>query len=297
MKKEEVYLKSSSDGLKLFTSYFIPKTKPKGIVQFSHGMDEYQDYYYDMMKYFTNKGYITVINDHRGHGKSVKTDDDLGYFYDETSKYVVDDLHDVTKFIKEKYKNIPVYLFGHSMGSLIARSYIKKYDNEIDKLIVCGSPGDIPVPNIQYAVLKIIKKIKGDRYRSKIINSMALTDEPAEKWLSINKEYVKEYKNDYKCQFIFTINGFMNLVNLVKDIYHDKNLKAGNKDMDILFIAGSDDIILEGTKNFHKGINILKNAGYKNVDYIMYDGFKHAIFKDDEKKICKDVLEFIEDGG
>ena len=72
MKKESLYIESSSDGLKLFTTYFIPKGKPKGIIQFSHGMCEYQDYYYELMEFFTNKGYVTIINDHRGHGKSIK---------------------------------------------------------------------------------------------------------------------------------------------------------------------------------------------------------------------------------
>ncbi len=294
MKKEELYITSSSDGLKIFTTYFIPKGKPKGIIQLSHGMCEYQNYYYDMMKFFTNKGYVTIINDHRGHGKSIKDIKDLGYFYDESSRFVVDDLLDVTKFIKEKYKDLPVYMFGHSMGSLIVRSYIKRYDKEIDKLIVCGSPGDIPVPRAQMVVLKIMKLFKGDRYRSKFINSVALTDLPADKWLSNNKEYVKEYKKDPKCKFIFTLNGFMNLVNLVTDIYHDKNWAMNNKKLNILFVAGSDDIILEGMKHFHKGINILKKIGYKNVDYKLYDGYKHVIFKDNEELVENDILEFIE---
>ena len=295
MKKESLYIESSSDGLKLFTTYFVPKDKPKGIIQFSHGMCEYQDYYYELMEFFTKKGYVTIINDHRGHGKSIKDEKDLGYFYDETSNFVVNDLLDVTKFIKSKFKDLPVYMFGHSMGSLIVRSYIKKYDKEIEKLIICGSPGDIPVPKLQMIVLKLIKCFKGDRYRSKFINSVALTDEPAQKWLSINKEYVKEYKKDPKCKFIFTLNGFMNLTNLVYDIYHDKNWALKNKNLNILFIAGSDDIIIEGTKNFHKGINILKNLGYKHIDYKLYDGYKHVIFKDNFELVSKDMLDFFEE--
>ena len=293
MKKESLFLESSSDGLKIYTTYFVPKGEPKGIIQLAHGMCEYQDYYYELMEFFTKNGYVTIINDHRGHGKSIKNNKDLGYFYDETSKYVVDDLYDVTKFIKEKYKNLPVYLFGHSMGSLIIRSYIKKYDKEIDKLIVCGSPGDIPVPKIQMLVLKIIKLFKGEMYRSKFINSVALTNLPAQKWLSINNEYVKEYKKDPKCKFIFTLNGFMNLVNLVEDIYHDKNWALKNKNLDIIFIAGSDDIITGGTKSFLKGVNKLKEVGYKNVEYKLYDGYKHVIFKDNFELVSKDILDFI----
>ena len=87
------------------------------------------------MEYLSNNGYVCVINDHRGHGNSVKDKKDLGYFYTEDTNFIIDDLHDVTKYIKEKYSNQKLYLFSHSMGTLVARGYMQKYDNEIEKII------------------------------------------------------------------------------------------------------------------------------------------------------------------
>lgn len=294
MNKDSFYLDSNCDGLKIYVTTFIPKGKIKGIVQFAHGMAEHQIYYYDFMEYLCNKGYLCVINDHRGHGKSVKDINDLGYFYEESGNYVVEDLHQVTKYIKNKYKNLKVYLFGHSMGSLIVRKYIKKYDKDIDKLIVCGSPSINRARKLGLLSCRIIKLFRGDRYRSKFLNGMALTNMSPDKWLTTNMKYAKEYMNDKYCNYIFTVNGFINLVYIMDDMYSSKNWNLNNKNIEIYFIAGRDDIVIKNEKEFMNSINFIKSVGYFNVTYKLYDNCKHAVFKDNPKEVYKDVLEFIE---
>ena len=74
------YIKSSSDGLKIELAYIIPKGEIKGIVQISHGMSENKERYFKFMEYLSENGYVCVINDHRGHGNSVKDKADLGYY-------------------------------------------------------------------------------------------------------------------------------------------------------------------------------------------------------------------------
>lgn len=295
MKKESFYLESNSDGLKLFVTTIIPKNKPKGIVQFCHGMAEHQTYYYDFMKYLSNQGYICVINDHRGHGKSVKSKDDYGYFYEETGKYVVEDVYQITKYMKKKYPKLPVYLFGHSMGSLIVRSYLKNHDQELTKLIVCGSPSKNPMTGPGVLLVKLVKLFKGEYYRSKFLNSLALTNEASEKWLSNNKEYIKQYDNDPKTAFIFTTNGFLNLLRLVQAVYSKKGWQVKKKNLPIFFIAGSDDQIIKSTKKYRKSMEFLADRGYQNIQYEIYGGLKHAIFMDDKERIYEDVLDFIEE--
>lgn len=81
-------------------------------------------------------GYACIINDHRGHGKSIRNQEDLGYFYDNKAESVVEDLHQITEYFKERFKNKKIILFGHSMGSMIVRKYIAKYDDKIDGLYI-----------------------------------------------------------------------------------------------------------------------------------------------------------------
>ena len=94
-------------------------------------MSEHKERYYEFMKYLSENGYICVIHDHRGHGASVKVMH-LGYFYTEDINYIIEDLYQVTKYVKEKYPNLKINLFAHSMGTLVARGYLKKYDDKIN---------------------------------------------------------------------------------------------------------------------------------------------------------------------
>ena len=293
MKKEFFIIKSNCDGLELDVALFIPK-EIKGIVQLSHGMVEHKEYYYDFMKYLVDNGFACIINDHRGHGKSVKSERDLGYLYDETSDYLVEDLHQITKYIKEKYPNKKIILFGHSMGSLIVRKYLKKYDYEIDKLIVCGSPSINKMSKIGLILSKIIKLIKGDRHRSNILNNLALSNDRTNSWLSNNKEYINKYSHDKLCGYVFTTNGFINLTNLMVDVYSRKNWILKNKNLPIFFIAGKEDIIIKNEKMWMKSINFLTSIGYKNIKYKLYDKMKHAIlFEEDNEVVLRDIIDFI----
>ena len=130
--KKTVYLTSKQDGLKLHVLLMEPEEEPKGIVQIVHGMAEHKERYEPFMEMLCKQGYISIIHDHRGHGKSIRAKEDLGYFYDESGKAIVEDVHQITQWAKDRYGEMPYHLFGHSMGSLVVRCYLKKYDNELD---------------------------------------------------------------------------------------------------------------------------------------------------------------------
>ncbi len=72
------------------------------------------------------QGYISIIHDHnRTRGESIRAKEDLGYFYDESGKAIVEDVHQITQWAKDRYGEMPYHLFGHSMGSLVVRCYLK----------------------------------------------------------------------------------------------------------------------------------------------------------------------------
>ena len=102
-------IKSDYDGLILNGIIEETKIKPVGIVQISHGMAENKERYKDFMKYLSKEGYIVVIHDHRGHGKSVLKNDDLGYF-NSNRNILVEELYQVTTYIKKLYPNLKITL-------------------------------------------------------------------------------------------------------------------------------------------------------------------------------------------
>jgi alpha-beta hydrolase superfamily lysophospholipase len=306
MKKEYLKINSNSDELPLSVAIFEPEGEAKAIVQFAHGMAEHKERYYPFMEFLAENGYICVINDHRGHGESVLEKNDLGYFYDDTGEFIVEDLHQITMYMKENYQNKPVFLFGHSMGSLVVRKYIKKYDKDISKLIVCGSPSENSMIGMALALVDMQKAFKGDRYRSPLIQSLTLgsynknikksgATTSGNEWISVCQENVDNYNNDELCGFTFTLNGFRNLFLLMKDVYSPEGWNVQNKDLPILFIAGEDDPVIAGKDAWQKSQEFLKNRGYTNVTGKLYKGVRHEIFNEKVKDVIyKEVLNFIE---
>lgn len=291
-------INSSSDNLKLHITYIVPKTTTKGIVQISHGMAEHKERYYDFMKYLSDNGYIAIIHDHRGHGKSIKNKQDYGYFYTEDVNIIIEDLHDITNYIKQKYQNLPIYLFSHSMGTLVARGYIQKYDQEIDKLILCGPPTKNNLANFAIFLAYITKLFTKEKSPNYFLNKLTFgsynkNNQLENSWLSKNQENVKTYNKDSLCGFIFTTNGFINLYKLMANAYKKNKYLYQNKNLDILLIAGSKDPAIQNTDKFNNLVSFLNSIGYKTTSKL-YQDLGHEILNEEEKlTIYKDILNFI----
>ncbi len=292
-------IKSEKDDLNLSVSIIEPKGEAKGIVQISHGMAEHKERYYDFMKYLSENGYICVIHDHRGHGASVKDKKDLGYFYSENIDFIVDDLYKITKYIKNKYPNLKVTLFSHSMGTLVARNYLKKYDDEINKIILCGPPTKNSLSTVGIIIAKILTLFYKKNTPNKILNNMTFGNynkkEKLENgWISENIENVKNYNEDKLCGYIFTTNGFINLYKLMKKAFDKKDWKLKNKELKLYVIAGENDPVIQNKIKFEKLVKFLKEIGYRNVKAKLYKNMKHEILNEkDNKKVYEDILNFI----
>lgn len=292
-------IKSEKDDLNLSVSIIEPKGEAKGIVQISHGMAEHKERYYDFMKYLSENGYICVIHDHRGHGASVKDKKDLGYFYSENIDFIVDDLYKITKYIKNKYPNLKVTLFSHSMGTLVARNYLKKYDDEINKIILCGPPTKNSLSTVGIIIAKILNLFYKKNTPNKILNNMTFGNynkkEKLENgWISENIENVKNYNEDKLCGYIFTTNGFINLYKLMKKAFDKKDWKLKNKELKLYVIAGENDPVIQNKIKFEKLVKFLKEIGYRNVKAKLYKNMKHEILNEkDNKKVYEDILNFI----
>ena len=293
------FIKSSSDGLKIELAYTIPKDEIKGIVQFSHGMAEHKERYFNFMEYLSNNGYVCVINDHRGHGNSVKDKKDLGYFYTDDINFIIDDLHDVTKYIKEKFSNQKLHLFSHSMGTLVARGYMQKYDNEIEKIILCGTPTQNPFTPFAIFMAYVFKFIGMGKKTNKILNQLTFASynkgyNTENEWLSKNPENISIYNDDELCGFIFTTNGFINLYKLLKRAFEPQKYEVKNKKLDIFLIAGKNDPVIQSEQKFKNLEQFLNKLGYKNIKSKLYPDLRHEILNEKEyEQIYRDVLEFI----
>lgn len=302
MKEEKFEIKSKYDNLKIKGIIVKPEKEIKGLFFISHGMCEEKSRYYDFMKYLADNEYVAIAYDHRGHGESIKDKDDLGYFYDETGESIVEDLHDVIEHFKRKYPKTKTTLFGHSMGSLVVRNFIAKYDDMIDELIVCGSPSKNKLTWLGLLTAKILKKRKGEKYRSEFLEKLTtgrydkvFKSEPEKNcWLSRDKHVVKLYNEGELTGFNFTTNGYINLFKLLKNTYKKKNYEVKNKDLKIFFIAGSNDPVIKNKEEWTKSVEFMKTLGYTDVYKKLYKEMRHEILNEiGHQEVYEDILDFI----
>ena len=295
---KKIKIKYDYDDLMLEIMIEEAKFKPVGIVQISHGMSENKERYKDFIKYLSSNGYTVVIHDHRGHGKSVLSDEEFGYF-SSNKDILVDELYQVTNYIKEKYPNQKITLFSHSMGSLVARKYIQEHDDIIDELILCGAPTYNPFSNIGILLANIIGKLKGEKHRSKFLNNLVFgsynsKNDVQNSWICSDKGVVQKYNESKYCGFIFTIDGFKMLFYLMKSVFNKELYKVKNKTLPIFLIGGSDDPVINGKKKFNHLSSFIKSLGYNNVHAKLYTGMRHEILNEKEKQeVYEDILEFL----
>lgn len=291
---------SEKDCLQLEVAILGPKEKPKGIVQISHGMSEHKERYYEFMKYLSENGYICVIHDHRGHGASVKNKRDLGYFYTEDINYIIDDLYQITKYIKNKYPDLKINLFAHSMGTLVARGYLKKYDDKINKMILSGPPTENSMALLGLMIAKFLNIFYKKNVPNKLLNNLTFGNYSKDvnkknEWICLNEDIVEAYNKDELCGYIFTTNGFINLYKLMINAFKKNNWNMKNKNLPIYIIAGRNDKVIQNEEKFTKLSKFITERGYKNVQSKLYNDMKHEILNEKNNKIVyKDILDFIE---
>ena len=304
MKMDIETIKSVSDDLTIKVLSVFPEVQqPKAVLQIVHGMCEHKERYVPFMEYMASNGYACVIHDHRGHGETVYGADDLGYFYKGGYRAAVDDVLEVTLYAKKRFPGIPFFLFGHSMGSMIVRSYAKRYDSYLSCLIVCGSPSYNPAAGIGKALASLVGFFCGERFRPALLQKIAFgafnkgIAEPhsPNAWICTDEEVVRTYDKDPLCNFRFTANGFRNLFALMQDCYSSRDWKPDSPSMPVFFIAGENDPCIAGLENFRKAVDFIEKVGYTSVSSRTYPGMRHEILNEKDKAIVwQDVLRWLD---
>ena len=290
--------------LPIATSVFTPPETivPIGVIQFVHGMCEHKGRYKETIDFFVNHGFICAISDLRGHGDNIETTEDFGYFGKNGNLNFIADIHKITKYLKKSYPNLPYILIGHSMGSLIVRNYIKKYDDKLDGLLIIGSPSNTKPKSLAKLIIKILTLIHGERYRSDFINKLVLGafsaryihEGSSEAWLAKDKTVWEKFHQDEKCGFVFTLNGFDCLMSLMITAYSKRNWTIKNPSLPITFLSGEEDACMINKTSFVQAVNLMKDVGYQSVTYTLYEDRRHEILNDNGKQeVYQDIVNMI----
>ena len=286
----------SKDGIHTIyaTKWQSDDISPIAILQLIHGMAEHIGRYDEFACHMAQKGYIVVGDDHLGHGRSAKEYGDYGFFCEKKAASVlVMDEHRLKEVMQKKEKELPYFMLGHSMGSLILRNYLIQYGQEIDGAILCGTPNNGSVKVGMARIISGLLKLCGkNREKSAFLDRLVFGsyNKRTEKrtcfdWINIDEKVVDEYMNDPQCGFLFTVNGFDTMFQLSANVNKMSLLKRIPKDLPILLIAGKEDPV----GNYGKGVAHVyrqyRQLGIAGAELKLYDNARHEILFEPEKDI------------
>lgn len=279
---------------------FSPDTPPIGHVHLLHGMVEHIGRYDDFATFLMNKGFVVTGHDHRGHGITAEKNGQYGYFADKVGfERVAEDVREVLLHVRVDLGDIPLLLFGHSMGSFIARRYMQKYSDSLTKVVLSGTtfnPG--LMGDLGKAVGKLVSALKSPESEGTLLNSMAFggfnkqikNPNTSFDWLSTDATEVQKYIEDPLCGFIPTNRFYIDLFDGLKIIHQDTENNHIKKDLPVLVISGAKDPVGKDGKDIFKVANGLKNVGMTNVSVHLVEDARHEILNEVNKLLTYEII-------
>ena len=285
-------LPSTAPGRTLHAFRCVPDGEVRAILQLSHGMVEFIDRYKPLAEFLAARGILVTGNDHLGHGGSIRTKDDYGYFAEpDGNRAVLDDLHAMTTLTKKLYPGVPYFLLGHSMGSFYARQYLCEFGAELDGAIIMGT-GFQPKALVTLArsVCRVLAVFFGWHHRSGLVKNLSflgynkgLEGRTPHDWLNRDQTEVDKYRADERCMFTFTLNAYYSMFSGILRLYDNDFLNRMPKDLPLLFLAGDADPVGEQGKGVKRAIESLKAVGVKNIECKLYPGARHELLVETNK--------------
>lgn len=296
---------SSSDGkTAVHAVRWMPDSgEVHAILQITHGMVEYIERYAPFAEFLTGKGYMVVGHDHIGHGESVATQKDWGYFGEpDPSGLLVADMHTLRIMTQKEYPEVPYFMLGHSMGSYMLRKYLALHNDNLRGAVIMGT-GFVPTGTTKLAlnVTKIIAKFRGWRYRSKMVANLTfgkpykrydLTGKtPDNSWLTKDEEIVKSYYSTPKCTFTFTLNAYRGLFEAVLFDCQLENMKKIPRKLPLFLVSGEDDPVGDMGAGVKRVYDMLQEAGIEDLTYRLYEKDRHEILNElDKETVFEDIF-------
>lgn len=304
-KKTRGYYMSANkkDRIAFYVYKPLNDTPPSAIFQISHGMCEYVERYEPFIEFLCKNNILVCGNDHLGHKGSVKSKSGLGYFSKSNGdRHLTEDVNTLTRLMKKKFPDTKYFLFGHSMGSFVARDFASKYSSKIDGLILCGTSGVNPGAKFGIGLCNSMSLLLGDKFRSDVVYNTA--------FLNYNKNYKERFnqydwltkdndikswfeKNEY-CNFVFTLSAFRDMFTVLDRVSDDNWAYSLPFELPVYILAGDMDPVGNYGKGVKQVYKRLVDAGLDDVNLKLYKNLRHEILNEPEKDIVyNDILQWI----
>ncbi len=303
MKKDTVYV-TMSDGSSVAVHRWIPDAEPRALVQISHGMAEYAMRYDRLGQMLCENGIVMYAHDHRGHGDTAGSVENLGFLADEEGfQQVISDLREVIARLKSDFPGKKTILLGHSFGSFVTQGFIEQFGGDIDACIISGTAGPrLPLVFTARIIAETVMFFRGPKYRSPFLQNLAFgsynkrIENPSgpNDWLSRDAEEVKKYEESEYCGFLPTASFFRDLFTGLFRIHRKKAMASIRKDLPVFIFAGTGDPVGDYGKTVERLADIYKRNGMQDVTLILYPDARHETLNETNRdEVSANVLSWI----
>jgi len=283
---------------------WIPQA-PCAALQITHGMAEHIERYDAFARFLAGNGVLVYGQDHAGHGRSTENSP-RGYFGVSNGwNALLDDIKTLYQTMKDDFPAIPFVLFGHSMGSFLARAFAARNKDDFDAYIFSGSAGKNPVLGIAKLIAKMEIKKLGASKPSFLLNDLSFgsynkaigENRTQFDWLSRDHGQVDKYVADENCGFVFSAAGMRDLFDGLSEV-SSKRWAVQVPAKPIFMISGDCDPVGgkmgKGIKQIEKW---LRQTGHV-VETKLYPNARHELLNElNFEEVFGDVLLFIETVG
>ena len=273
----------------------------RAVLIINHGMAEHIGRYDVFARYMNARGFAVYGEDHRGHGRTAGSDDDLGYFADEDGwMKVIGDIRSLHLLVLEEQKGLPVFMLGHSMGSFLTRHYVSLYGSELKGVVISGTGMQSPVLlNIGKFLSKLESAVKGPRHRSKLMDSLSFGSynksfhfegDTGFEWLSSDPREVHKYADDPFCGFICTSKFYNDLSRGLLIIGSSRCFCSTPANLPILVISGKEDPVGDKGRSVEAVAEKYKSCGVNDLTLKLKDRMRHECLNEMNREECFDDI-------
>lgn len=302
----EVNFQSFNERDTVYGWIYVPACQPKGIVQLIHGFGEHSRRYFHMIVKFMEAGYIVAADDHVGHGKTALENNVWGDWGAKGAHTMMEDEYTLTKLVKEKYPNLPYFLYGHSMGSFIARDYAAKYGDQLTGMTICGTAGVFRgLEESAQELEKVVALGKGEESDPVLLGNLLgwMCERCGEvslgnEWICDNVYVQQDHAQDPFDAFTKPTSNrsLLYFVQMMKCITGTEWAKEVPVTLPIYNIGGDQDPVGEYGKGIYEVTNWLCETGH-NVKTKVYSGYRHEIhnYADLKDEVAEGIIAFMDD--
>lgn len=301
--REDFWYESVGKG-RLHGFRWLPEGEPRAVVQIVHGIAEFAERYDGFANYLNALGFLVVAEDHMGHGQSIGGGSTQGYFHGGWFA-AVEDSYRLLRDTRAAFPQLPFFLFGHSMGSFMARTILCKYpDSGIAGALLCGTAWQNKV--FLAAMGKLLKGImarqdetapnpKLERLVFGSYNRRVEHPKTAYDWISRDSKVVEAYMAHPLCGFIPSGGLMRDMMVGLGYIEQKKNLMAMDQNLPVFFLAGGDDPVGNYGEGVRKTAEAFRKAGMKNTKLRIYPLCRHELLNEiNKEEIYKDIVDWME---